>query len=327
MDERDARKNHQRKTEGCKISKMADKVLVFGHGQMAGFIPEFFDNVVISQADITKPEEIERDVEKVKPTVVVNTAAKTSIDWCELNKAETFAVNTLGPYNIWKACQKRNIFFCHFSSGCIFHSSTYDQIYTELSIPNPRCYYSWTKVWAENLLGKSPNLLVLRPRMVISSKVDRRNTLGKWLVYTHFISDQNTLTVIEDMLPVVADMIGRRINGTFNIANQGTISPLEVAMVIKREINPDLKIYQTTLDEVNKNLVAKRCTTILSTEALRTMGYTLLPAKDSIERVIKAFKKNLADAGGLKAMDVVRKETKAKYSITQKKATTYTGEN
>ncbi|KKT72523.1 MAG: hypothetical protein UW69_C0090G0003 [Microgenomates group bacterium GW2011_GWA2_44_7] len=309
------------------MNKSEDRILVFGHGQMAGFIPEFFGDVIISRADITKPNEVESEIEEIKPTVAINTAAKTSIDWCELNKSESFAVNTLGPFNIWQACQKRSIFLCHFSSGCIFYSATYDQIYTEQSVPNPRCYYSWTKVWAENLLGKSPQLLVLRPRMVISSKVDRRNTLGKWLVYTHFISDQNTLTVIEDMMPVVKDLIARRISGTFNIANQGTVSPLEVAQVIKGEINPSLKIYETTLDEVNKNLVAKRCTTILSSEALRTLGYTLPPARESIQGVIRTFKQNLIKAGGLKSMDIVRKETLEKYTITQKKATTYTGEN
>lgn len=313
--------------EPGKSEMLKDKILVFGRGQMAGFIESYFANVVVSKADVTKTSEIKTDIKKYRPKIVINTAAKTSIDWCELNKVEAFEVNALGTYNIWEACKEKKIFLCHFSSGCIFHSATYDQIYSEKSTPNPRCYYSWTKVWAENLLGKSENLLILRPRMVISSQVSRRNTLAKWLIYSHFISDQNTVSIVEDMLPVIDKLISRRISGTFNIANQGSLSPLEIAKVLKKKINPKMKIYETTLDKVNSNLVAKRCTTILDTNALATVGYTLPPARESVEKLIDKFKENLDKVGGLKELDVVRKETKEKYSITQSKASTYSGEN
>jgi len=95
--------------------KNDEGVLVFGYGQIAGFMSRYFSNVVVSMADITKPDEIKKDIDKYKPSVVVNTAAKTSIDWCELNKSKAFSVNTLGPYNIWTVCKEQGIFFCHFS--------------------------------------------------------------------------------------------------------------------------------------------------------------------------------------------------------------------
>ncbi len=294
---------------------------------MSGFIPQYFDNVVISEADITKPDEIARDFEKFKPTVVINTAAKTNIDWCELNRAEAFNVNSLGAQNIWEACKKNNAYMCHFSSGCIFHSNFHDQIYTETDAPNPRCYYSWTKVWAENLLGKSEKLLVLRPRVVISSEISRRNTLAKWMVYSHFISDQNSVSIIEDMLPVVSKLVQKRISGTFNIVNQGTISPLQVAHLLKKIVNPKLVISETTLDEVNKNLVAKRCSTLLNTDALRTLGYELPHVDKSILKVIESFAKNLEKAGGLSALSEMRNEALAKYSVLQNKASTFSSVN
>lgn len=306
-----------------KQGKNKTNILIFGRGQMAGFLFNYLDNAKISLADITKPNEIKKDLEKHSPSVVINTAAKTSIDWCELNKTEAFEVNTLGPFSIWTECLSRNIFFCHFSSGCIFSSTTYDQIFSEKDTPNPQCYYSWTKVWAENLLGHHPNLLILRPRMVISSEVDRRNTISKWLTYSHFISDQNTVTIIEDMLPVVADLVDRKISGTFHIANEGSISPLEVAYLLKNHVNPKLKINQTTLSEVNKNLVAKRCTTILDTSALQTIGYKLPSTNNSIIKVVMRFREKLEKMGGLKALDPVREESKQKFSITQRKASVY----
>ncbi len=309
------------------VRNKGEKILVFGHGQMAGFIPEYFGNVTISKADIIKQSEIERDIKRYKPSVVINTAAKTSIDWCELNKIEAFNVNTFGAINVWEVCKKYGVFLVHFSSGCIFSSPTPNVIFTEEDRPNPGCYYSWTKVWAENMLGESPNLLILRPRIVISAHADKRNSLSKWMVYSHFISDLNTVTVIEDMIPVMKKMIEKRLNGVFNIANIGLISPLEIACILRRKINTDMKIETTTLEEVNKNLVAKRVTTVLSMDKLKKAGYELPNVDQSIPAIINRFKENLAKAGGLKALDVVRVETKAKYSILGKKPSTYVDEN
>ena len=299
------------------------KTLVFGNGQIAGFIKEYFDGVLISPADITKLDQVERNIKKLRPANVINTAAMTSLEWCEQNKSKAFEINSLGALNVWEVCEKYGVFMCHFSSGCIFSSETVDQVYSEDDAPNPKSFYSWTKVWSENLLGKSPNLLILRPRVVISSKVDRRNTLTKWMVYSHFISDQNTVTILEDMMPVMRDMLERRISGTFHIANRGTISPLEMAYILKEKVNPKMKVFKTTLAEVNRNLVAKRVSTILSLDKLANVGYQLPNVRDSITNTISAFKNQLYSQGGLKVLDLVRKETIEKFSITQKQASTF----
>lgn len=303
------------------------KTLVFGNGQIAGFIREYFEDVLISGADITKINEVERDIKKYKPEEVINTAAMTSLEWCEQNKLKAFEINSLGALNVWKICRKYDIYLCHFSSGCIYSSETVKQVYKEDDVPNPKSYYSWTKVWSENLLGKSDKLLIVRPRVIISSNIDPRNTICKWMVYTHFISDQNTVTIVEDMLPVMKKMIKRKISGTFHIANKGTISPFEIANLLKVRVNPKMKIVKTTLEEVNKNLIAKRVSTILNTEKLSKAGYSLPDAKKSIEKIIGMFKDNLDKVGGLKSLDKMRIEAINKYSLMQKKATTFSSVN
>jgi len=304
------------------------KTLVFGNGQLANFVPKYFGSpVVITSVDITSPKEVRSAIVANKPDVVINTAAKTSIDWCEQNKVAAFEVNTLGAYSVWEACRERGIFMVHFSSGCIYHSRIYDEIYKENDKPSPRCYYSWTKVWADNLLGKDPNLLILRPRVIISSRVSNRNTLAKWMVYSHFIKDQNSVTIIEDMMPILKKMVDKRISGVFNIVNKGTISPLEVAKMLKESVNENMDIQETTLDEVNKNLVAKRCSTVLDTTALEMVGFEMPPIKEAIRFTIEMFKMNLKEGGGLSALDAIRDETRKKYMIIQKKPTTYLGRN
>jgi dTDP-4-dehydrorhamnose reductase len=128
-------------------------------------------------------------------------------------------------------------------------------------------------------------------------------------------------------MPILRQMVDKGISGTFNMVNKGTISPLEVAKILKKEINPEMEINETTLDEVNANLVAKRCSTVLDTTALETVGFNMRPVGEAILSVVKEFKKNLDEAGGLSALDKVREETRKKYTITQDKPTTYTEKN
>lgn len=117
--------------------------LVFGAGQIAGFIKGYYNDVIVSSADITKKDEVEKDIKKYDPKIVINTAAMTSLEWCEQNKLQAFNINSLGALNVWEVCQIHDVFMCHFSSGCIFSSKNPKQIYKETDTPTPESYKGW----------------------------------------------------------------------------------------------------------------------------------------------------------------------------------------
>jgi dTDP-4-dehydrorhamnose reductase len=299
------------------------KYLVFGAGQVAGFIQEYFGDVIVSSADVTKLLEIERDIKKYKPKYCINTAAMTSLEFCELNKLKTFEINTLGALNVWNVCKIHKLFMCHFSSGCIFSSRKITDIYDEEDTPNPESYYSWTKVWSENLLGTDAKLLIIRPRVVISSKVDARNTISKWLTFSHFIDDQNSVTILEDLMPVLKGMINKGLHGTFNVVNKGTISPLDAAYLLKKIINKDLEINKTSLAEVNKNLISKRVSTILTGKKLEKAGFKMPDVHESLPKIIKMYKDNLSKGSNEQILEKVKGETKYRYTLKNKKPSTF----
>lgn len=299
------------------------KYLVFGAGQVAGFIQEYFDDVHVSSADVTKLDEIERDLKIYKPEFCINTAAMTSLEWCELNKLKAFEINTLGALYVWEMCKKHKVFLCHFSSGCIYSSKSIKEIYSEGDVPNPECYYSWTKVWSENLLGSDKSLLIVRPRVVISAKVDPRNTLSKWLTFSHFITEQNSVTILEDFIPLLKKVINRRLNGVYNMVNKGTISPFDVAKILKREIKNDLVIKKTNLEEVNRNLIARRVAAILSDRKLESAGFSLPDVHESLNKIIAAYKLNLKNSSSAEIVEKVKNETKYRYTLKSKKPSTF----
>lgn len=295
-----------------------DKVLIFGRGQMGTQLVDYFNRVELSSADITRVDRIEKEIKSAKPSVIINTAAMTSLEECELNKLAAFKVNVLAPYEIAKLCRKYKIYFVQFSSGCVYSSQTSRQIYQEADRPNPASYYSWTKVWMENLLSEFKNILIVRPRVPVSTHVSPRNTLVKLLTYHEFIRNQNTISVLEDIFPALVKMIKERLTGVYHLANPGTIAPYEIAKMLKKAVYPDLIIIPSTQEKINQKLIAKRVSTILNLEKLAKAGIVLPEIRSRVKKVISDFAVNLAKQGGLKAIDKVYAQTHKKFALARK---------
>jgi 3,5-epimerase/4-reductase len=72
-------------------------------------------------------EAVIAELEKVKPTHVLNAAGSTgrpNVDWCEDHKEETIRNNVIGTLNLTDCCFERGIHITIFATGCIY---TYDE--------------------------------------------------------------------------------------------------------------------------------------------------------------------------------------------------------
>lgn len=283
---------------------MSEKILIFGHGQMANFLLNYFTAknvpILISPADITDIAQVEKAVAEYQPTVVINTAAKTNLEWCAQNKLQTFNVNVLGANNIAQVCDEKNVYFVHFSSGCILASVDKNDTKVETDIPAPISYYSWTKVWAENLIPfrKSENFqcLILRPRQPVSAEVNYKNMLVKMLTFTQFIETPNNGTVIEDLMVWMDKLIKKRVTGVVHVANGGWTTPYEIGLLLKKYVLPELPVNKMTKDELNTHTPEMRVDTILNNDKLVSLVGEVMPYKQRLEEIIIQLAKNFKDA-------------------------------
>jgi dTDP-4-dehydrorhamnose reductase len=194
--------------------------------------------------------------------VIINTAAKTSIDWCEANKAETFDTNVIQAVRIAKLLTPTQK-YVFFSSACIFKSEYPYDINYEDAIPNPQCFYTYTKLMAEQLIYEArPDSLIIRPRLLISEKSHPRNTINKLLKYPQIIDTQESATILEDLITKIKELISYDEKGAFNIFNEGTISPSRIAEIFD---HPHTQITKRALDELTKGQ-ARRVSTVLGTK-------------------------------------------------------------
>lgn len=312
------------------------KILIFGRGQLGEEYREYFsakpeNNVLVAEgADIRDLGSVRQAILSVMPDVVINTAAKTNIDWCEVNRLETLSVNALGADHIGQICQELGIYFIHISSGCVQESKTAEDVHGEEDIPNPVCFYSWAKVMADNLLmeraacrGIGSNLekplkvLILRPRQLISPRVSPRNALAKMLTYSKFIDTPNSCTVVPDLMRVTETLMQKGATGIYNVVNPGVTSPYKIACMLREIIKPEMQPQIISKDELNKMTLAKRIDCLLHTKKLAAEGIDLPHIDVRLREIIADFKNNLASGLWSAVLARVAEETRDKLSLRQ----------
>jgi dTDP-4-dehydrorhamnose reductase len=277
------------------------RILIFGNGQIAHFYENFYKDknveMRIAQTDVTDLEEVRTAIEDFKPTVVINTAAKTNLEWCGNNRLEAFNVNVLGAGNIAKACDEAGVYFIHFSSGCIFSSVDGKDEKTEESLPNPSSYYGWTKVWSEEIVAFERSTgfkyLILRPRQPVSAQVNHKNMLVKMLTFSKFVDTPNSGTVIEDLMEWTDQIIDKQITGVLHVANSGWTTPYNIGLMIKEYILPNLepeKIEKAELDKMTPNT---RVDTVLGIQKLESLGIAVTPYEQRLREIIQKLGENI----------------------------------
>ncbi len=302
-----------------------DKVLIFGNGQVGNFYYDYFSSrgilSKISSADVTKPDLVDKEVKKYKPTVVINAAGKTNLEWIDENKLETFNVNVLGALNVARASKAYDALLVHTSSGCIFLSHTEKDAKKEEDQPEPIAFYSWTRVWAEAMAKWTKGLryLILRLRQPVSAQVSPKNMLVKMLTFSKFAHKHawNSGTVLEDLMWITEKLIDKGATGTFHIANEGYVTPYEIALLLKKYVNPSMKFEKITHEELDKMMKIKRVQTILDISKLKSLGIKPPEYKKRLEEIIKELGKNIRNPKNLELLKQVEKTTKQRSEISK----------
>ncbi len=260
------------------------KILILGkHGWLGGL---FYDYVLKQGNEATSNWEDINSIQSIDPDidVVVNFAATANIDWSEKNKYRTFWNNVLGAVNIAQVCKANNIKHVFLSSACVLRSKDVNDIRYEDSTPAPACFYTETKLMAEKLIKEiDPDTLIIRLRLPLSEVSHPRNALNKLASYKKLVDCQESVTVVEDFIPRLFELIQEGETGIFNLVNEGTISPAEIGKLIGHEFEI------ITKDELDNQMLlegrANRVSTIVGTRK----GY-LPPIKKRIVDVINKWK-------------------------------------
>jgi dTDP-4-dehydrorhamnose reductase len=252
--------------------------------------------VFCAESRLENREEIEREIVKIQPDFIINAAGVTgrpNVDWCEDNKQATIRANILGALNLADVAYLHNIHVTNFGTGCIYqYDSTHPMGsgigFKEEDAPNfEGSIYSKTKIFLDKMLLVYPNVLNLRLRMPISSDLHPRNFITKISRYQKVVNIPNSMTVLDDLLPIAIEMTEMGVKGTYNFTNPGTISHNEILALYKQYVDPQFVWQNFTVEEQNAILKAQRSNNELDVTKLLQLFPDIPHIQDSMHNVFK----------------------------------------
>ncbi|CAL1375489.1 unnamed protein product [Linum trigynum] len=243
---------------------------------------------------------LENDIDTIKPTHVFNAAGVTgrpNVDWCESHKVETIRTNVVGTLTLADVCREKGLVMINYATGCIFEYDDKHPLgsgigFKEEDTPNfTGSYYSKTKAMVEDLLKNYENVCTLRVRMPISSDLDNpRNFITKIARYDKVVNIPNSMTILDELLPISIEMAKRNLTGIWNFTNPGVVSHNEILEMYRDYINPNFTWKNFTLEEQAKVIVAARSNNEMDGAKLKKEFPELLSIKESLIKYV--FKPN-----------------------------------
>ena len=177
------------------------KVLLIGaDGMLGGELKERLEKIydvtgtTLQTLDITDKDAVLAKAEEVKPYYIINCAAYTNVDGCEVNTDLAMAVNGTAVENIAEAAKAQDATFIHISTDYVFPGNLpVDEIYTEDMQPAPVSAYGRTKLVGEENAAKAGKYYILRTAWLYGLG-------GKNFVKTmlRLSQDRDELTVVDD---------------------------------------------------------------------------------------------------------------------------------
>ena len=263
--------------------------------------------VIIGISRIDNYNDTLNEIGSINPDRVICTTGRTSggkfnnIDYLEdLNVLPiNLRDNLVGPINLARITNYYNIHMVYLGTGCIYHYDDVHQMpnkldllsikgFTENDLPNfTGSQYSSVKGVTDQLIRQYNNVLNARIRMPISSDLHPRNYISKILSYKNIIDIPNSMTILDDMLPILIDMSINKTIGSINLVNPGVISPVDILNLIKNNSN-SVEFNIIPLDKLPT--IGKRSNNYLDTTLLEKMYPNIKPINESIINVTNLIK-------------------------------------
>ena len=146
---------------GCKgqLGTELLKQLQEGRSEL-GPIPEKLLNATVipvdlPELDISNYRMVDEFVRRNRPDIIINCAAYTNVDGCEVHHDDAFKANALGPRNLAQAAEKTGARLVHVSTDYVFSGRENGGIpQDEATLPGPISAYGSTKLMGEKYVER-----------------------------------------------------------------------------------------------------------------------------------------------------------------------------
>jgi len=265
-------------------------LVVGAHGMLGRdlmtVLPGELRGVDIGEIDITSPESVRSVLLALKPEVVVNAAAYTDVDGCEINRDLAFSVNGDGVGHLARVTTDIGANLVHFSTDYVFDGGK-GSPYREDDPIGPLSVYGRSKLLGEQNARLNPDHLIIRTQWLYGLH-------GKNFVETmlRLATERTELTVVDDQIGsptwtvdlarATRALIEAGTRGTYHASNAGYCSWNEFARAIFAEADVMVTVKPMTTTELNRPAPRPLYSTLDCGKLTRDTGFTPQGWRDAL---------------------------------------------
>ncbi len=268
---------------------------MLGHKMLESLARAGFEAIAVPEdrVDIRDAKAVEKTVYEIEPAAVLNCAAITDVDGCEVNKELAYAVNSAGAGNVARAAALVRALAVYISTDYIFDGRK-GTPYVETDPANPQSVYATSKWEGEKAVAaERGKYFIIRTSWLYGPG-------GKNFVDTivRLAGERESLSVVDDQVGIptytvhLAGGITRLLKlylqdgygetGVYHLAGAGYCSWFEFAKKIVeirpgkvKEVKPiDTREYATG---ANRLVAARPSYSVLNTEKVKKRFGVALP--------------------------------------------------
>ena len=247
--------------------------------------------------DLSKIDLIERFLNSVKPSIIINCAAYTNVDKAESESKLANLINVTAVDSLSKWSSLNNIKLFHISTDYVFDGNSSIPL-KEDTITAPLNIYGLTKLEGEKVcLKNDPNCIIIRTSWVFSS-------FGKNFVKTIFnqMSKKDSLNIINDQIGsptyandlanVIIKIIDHKywIPGLYHYSNEGEVSWFEFAKSIKKYFGFTTKLIAISSDNYLSEAKRPKYSLLDKSKIKTTFNINVPNYENSLEKCITILK-------------------------------------
>tara|TARA_B110000196_G_scaffold125763_1_gene108979 strand:+ start:248 stop:1108 length:861 start_codon:yes stop_codon:yes gene_type:complete len=282
---------------------LSERVLVIGAGFLGENIMEKFKNHMVIQTnltkinknshilDITDEKQVIDCFHDVKPSIVINCAANTNIDFLEINTTTAYSINGEGARNIAVTCKKSDIRLVHISTDGIFDGINGN--YTEEDKPNPINVYAKSKVIGEeNIMKNCLNHVIVRTNFYGNHPKGKslfNNILSKLKNKEPFTGFNDVIfspLEVSNLSDIISDVVFSNYRGILNLSSNETISKYQFCCKMADVFGFDSNLIKKgSVDDVG--FIAKRPknTSLNNTKSKQFIKSKIMPLEDCLVKI------------------------------------------
>jgi dTDP-4-dehydrorhamnose reductase len=240
-----------------------------------------------AEVEVADSGSVEDALDRVRPEVVINTAAFHQLEACEANPQRAFEVNGRGAQNVALACHTRGVRLLHMSTDYIF-SGAKSSPYEEGDTPEAINAYGASKAAGEALIREHcPQHVIIRSSALYG--VAGSSGKGGNFVQTMLRKARagEELRVVDDRVTCptstlalarqIAALLGTPHTGTYHAVCHGACSWYEFAVEIFRQVGIAADLQPQSTSESGSR-VSRPPYSVLRNARLEQLGLDRMPA-------------------------------------------------